>query len=70
MFQWEWNTLEKQENQDKWEGRTGKLDGYFSEFYIYASFKSLLTAKLLTPRMCHQTQEGIEVKDVVTVLYS
>lgn len=65
--------MEKQEKQDKWEGRTGKLDGYFSvsKFYIYTSFKSSsLTAKLLTPRMCHQAHEGIEVKDVVTVLYS
>lgn len=54
-------------------GRTDKLDGCFSvsKFYICISLKpSPLSAKLLTPRMCHQAREGRAVKCVVTVLYS
>lgn len=73
----EGDTLKKQEKQDKSKGRSGKLDGYFSvsKFCIHISWKySPMSAKLLTPRMCHHAHEGIAVKGVavkglVTVLY-
>lgn len=57
---------------DKRKGRTDKLDGYFLSLdFTYIFLKSSpLSAKLLTPRKCHQACEGIVVKGVVTVPYA